>query len=428
MSLRATLISIFALLLGAGALNLGMGLQASLLGVRAGMESFPTVLIGLVMSSYYAGFVAGSLTAAKVVNRVGHIRTFSAFASLTSAAVILHAVFVNPWSWILFRSLTGFCVASLSLVTESWLNERASNLNRGTVISIYFVVTLGATALGQTLLIVAPPSGYDLFVLVSVVISVALVPVALTSTPMPAISPARRMALRDLYAISPVGLVGCLGAGLVTGAFWGVGAVYAQSIGLHTSQIALFMTLVIGGGVVTQWPLGRLSDLMDRRYVIAGVTLGITAISLLFFTGIVGSTGPDTLFFALAALLGGLVLPLYGLTISHANDFMKPQDFVPASASLLLSYGVGAAIGPLAATLVMSLMGSHGLFLHLSVAASLVALFTLYRMSRRPGPAPQAETAEPAPAVVPVPGTTGLVYEIDPRAEDEGAAKGELSK
>ncbi|MCJ9429540.1 MFS transporter [Kordiimonas marina] len=415
MTLRATLISIFALLLGAGALNLGMGLQASLLGVRAGMESFPTVLIGLIMSSYYAGFVVGSLNAAKLVNRVGHIRTFSAFASLTSAAVLLHAVFVNPWAWLGFRAVTGFCVAVLSLVTESWLNERASNLNRGTIISTYFVVTLGATALGQVLLMAAPPSGYQLFVLVSVVISVALVPVALTSSPMPELTPQERMPLKALFNVSPVGLIGSLGAGLIAGSFWGVGAVYGQHVGMTTPEIALFMTLVICGGVATQWPLGKLSDGIDRRYVIAGTTFGITLIAALFTFG--GEDG-GVQFYVLAALLGGLILPLYGIAIAHANDFLEPQDFVPASASLLLSYGIGAAIGPLAATVVMNFMGPYGLFFYMGVSALGIGLFTLYRMTRR-REVPVSPEAETVPAMAPMPNTSAMIYEMDPRSEEQ---------
>ena len=243
--MRNTLISISALILGAAALNLGMGLQGSLLGLRAGVEDFPTILTGLVMSSYYAGFMLGSLISPGVVNRVGHIRTFSAFASLASAAALCHAVFVDPYSWIFLRLITGLCFAGLCLVTESWLNERSDNLNRGTLLSTYFVLILGATAFGQVLLNVAPVSGYDLFVLVSVIISVALVPIALTSSPMPADIEPQRMALKKLFLTSPVGVVGCIGSGLATSAFWGLGAVYAQEVGLETKDISTFMALMI---------------------------------------------------------------------------------------------------------------------------------------------------------------------------------------
>ncbi len=412
MTLRATLIGIFALLLGAAALNLGMGLQASLLGVRAGIEGFPTLLIGLVMSSYYAGFVAGSLFAPKIVARVGHIRTFSAFASLASAAALCHAVFVDPASWIIMRMLTGVCFAALCLVTESWLNERSSNLNRGTVLSVYFVVILASTAAGQAFLMMAPPAGYDLFIFVSVIISVALVPIALTSTPTPAITAPRRMALRQLYGVSPVGVSGCFGAGLITGAFWALGAVYAQGKGLVTDEIAIFMTLVVGGGVVTQWPFGRLSDRMDRRIVIAGLAVSIAVLGI--FAGL-GFFPQGEGLYVLGVLMGGLVLPLYGLVIAHANDFLEPEDFVPASASLLLLYGAGAIVGPMVATIVMRFVGADGLFLHLGIAACLLAAFTMYRMTQRAA-APSEEAAD----YVFAQGISPVSFELDPRAENEG--------
>lgn len=416
MTLRATLIGIFALLLGAGALNLGMGLQASLLGVRAGLEGFPTLLIGLVMSSYYAGFVTGSLFAPRIVARVGHIRTFSAFASLASAAALCHAVFVDPISWMILRALTGVCFAALCLVTESWLNARSSNLNRGTVLSVYFVVILASTAAGQAFLMMAPPSGYDLFIFVSVIISVALVPITLTSTPTPALSEPRRMTLKRLFGVSPVGVAGCFGAGLITGAFWALGAVFAQGKGLPTDKIAIFMTLVVGGGVLTQWPFGRLSDKMDRRFVIAGIAVAISALGTV---AVMGLFPPGDALYLLGALMGGLVLPLYGLVIAHANDFLEPEDFVPASASLLLLYGAGAIVGPMVATIVMQILGPDGLFMHLAVAAALLAAFTIFRMTQRAA-APSDESAD----FVFAQGVSPASFELDPRAETEAEGEG----
>jgi len=410
-TLRATLFSIAALLLGAGSLNLGMGLQASLLGVRAGIEDFPTLLIGLVMSAYYAGFVVGSLYAPSVVARVGHIRTFSAFASLASAAAICHAVFVDPISWIVFRALTGFCFAALCLVAESWLNARASNLNRGTIVSIYFVVMLGMTAAGQAFLMMAPPEGYDLFVFVSVIISLALMPIALTSTPSPEISTPDRMGLRKLYKVSPVGAVGTIFAGLIAGAYWGLGAVFAQAKGLVSDDIAVFMTLLVLGGVVTQWPLGRLSDHMDRRIVIGFVAISIAAVGILLSTGVLPD---DPWLFVMGALMGGLVLPLYGLVLAHTNDHLEAEDFVPAGAALLMFYGVGAVLGPLLGTLAMRIVGPGGLFLYLALAAVTLATFTAYRMTQRAG-----VDAEDTESFVPVTSTTAMAYELDPRGEDE---------
>lgn len=417
MSLRATLIGIIALLVGAGALNLGMGLQASLLGVRAGIEDFPTLLIGVVMSSYYAGFVMGSIYAPSVVARVGHIRTFSAFASMASASAICHAVFVDPISWIVFRALTGFCFAALCLVAESWLNARASNLNRGTVVSIYFVVMLGATAAGQAFLMMAPPGGYDLFVFVSVIISLALVPIALTSTPSPEITAPDRMSLGKLYKVSPVGVVGCVGAGMIAGGYWSLAAVFAQGKGLAADDIAVFMTLLVSGGVITQWPLGKLSDQMDRRIVIGLVAVLVVLVAASTALGLLPD-GPDMFLvslFTVAALMGGLVLPLYGLVLAHTNDHLEPHEFVGAGSTLLVLYGVGAIAGPLIGTATMGAMGPDGLFLYLAVAASLMAAFTAYRMTRR-----AAIDADDMVDYVPVQqSTSSMAYELDPRSDEE---------
>lgn len=419
MSLRMTLVGIAALLIGAGALNLGMGLQASLLGVRAGLENFPTLLIGMIMSSYYAGFVLGSIYAPRVVAQVGHIRAFSAFASLASAAALCHAVFVDPYSWLLFRALTGFCFAALCLVTESWLNARADNLNRGTVLSVYFVLILTCTALGQGFLMMAPPSGYDLFVFVSVIISVALVPIALTSTPTPELSAPERMPLARLYALSPVGAAGCFASGAIAGAYWGLGAVFAQGQGLQADAIAIFMMLLVGGGVLTQWPLGRLSDLMDRRIVIAGLALAIFVLGGAVALDMV----PRGFLYATAALMGGLVLPLYGIALAHTNDHLDAEDFVPAGATLLVLYGIGAAVGPLLGTVAMDVMGPNGLFLHLAVAAGVLGLFALYRTTQRAA----VDTDEMAD-FVPVASTTAAAFELDPRSDtDEDKADQDTS-
>lgn len=412
--MRATIIGVSALLLGVGAMNLGLGLQVSLLGLRAGLENFSLVMTGLVMSSFYAGIIIGTFISPPLVNRVGHIRTFAAFASLMSAAALSHAVFVDPIAWIFFRGFTGICFAALSLVGESWLNERATNQTRGTLLSIYFVTILAASALGQVLLPLAPVSGFELFVLVSIIVSVALVPVALTSSPSPAIAPTRRLTVRELVGTSPVGLAGCCGAGLITGAFWGLGAVYAQAIGLSTHGIAVFMTALIAGGIVTQWPLGRLSDVIDRRLVIAGVSFALVIISAWVASGLISNS---PLLFLAAALAGGLMLPAYGLSIAHTNDFVAADKFVPASASLLLVYGCGATAGPVIATVAMNSFGPGGLFIYAAAIGAILGLFTLYRVTRRP-PIPR----EAASKYTPVPRTTAMVFELDPRSAPQTEA------
>ncbi|MBF0248781.1 MAG: MFS transporter [Alphaproteobacteria bacterium] len=407
--MHAAVIGVSALLLGAGAINLGLGLQASLLGLRAVHEGFDVVTTGLIMSSYYLGFSGGSLVAPSIVNRAGHIRTFSAFASLASAAALCHAVVVEPLSWMVFRALTGVCFAVLCLVAESWLNERSTNMDRGRLLAVYFTVNLAATSAGQMLLTLAPVTGYDLFVLVSVVISLALVPVALTSTPTPAQISLERVHPKRLFDISPVGFAGCLGAGFIAGALWSLAAVYGRESGLDKDDTALFVAVMILGGLVTQWPLGRLSDKLDRRYVIAAVSFGIAALGALVATGVASG---GNLIFAAGALTGGMVLPLYGLSIAHTNDHIEAKDFVSASSSLLLVYGVGAVIGPFAATLAMRAFGPGGLFGHVGVIGVAVGVFALYRITQR-APVPLDQTE---PFVV-APRTSPMAFELDPRSE-----------
>jgi MFS family permease len=410
--MRNTLIGVSALLLSAGAINLGLGLQASLLGLRANLEGFDVVMTGLIMSSFYAGFVGGSFFAPSIINRVGHIRTFSIFASLASAAALCHAVIVEPITWMIFRALTGLCFAALCMVAESWLNERSTNDNRGTMLSTYFVVILGATALGQMLLPVAPIGGYDLFVVVSVIISLALVPVALTSTPTPVEIEQEHVGLRRLFKISPVGFVGCLGAGLTSGALWGLAAVYAKQTGLTTEDIAIFVAAMTFGGLLTQWPLGKLSDIVDRRYVIVGVCFGMGIVGALFVSI---SQIDENWIFAIGGLAGGLALPLYGLSIAHTNDFIKTRSFVAASSTLLLVYGIGATLGPFLATLFMRYTGPSGLFVFSAAVYAGVGLYALYRITQR-APVPEEEAENFAL----VPRTSPVAFELDPRSEEQG--------
>lgn len=407
--MQATLLSLLALLTGAGFLNLGLGLQSSLLGLRAQEEAFPLIQTGLFMAAYYAGFVGGSLHCHRLVNRVGHIRTFSALASLASAAALAHAVFVDPLAWTLFRGITGYCFAGLSMVAESWLNQQAENRNRGTLLSFYMVVILLGTALGQILLTVAPVTGYDLFILVSVVISLALVPVALTTSRSPAVIQVSRMSMKRLFVQAPLGLVGCFSSGLVIGAFWSLGAVYADRIGLPTHRIALFMTLLILGGVFFQWPIGRLSDLTDRRWVIAIQSFLLAGAAGVMTNGWV-SPGPGLL--TLGFTVGGLALPLYALTVAHVNDFLESEDFVPASGILLLIYGSGAMAGPLLASGLMSWHGPGGLFLMAAGVGLGNGSYALWRIHRR---APARDTV----TFIPVPRTTQVASGLDPRTAEE---------
>jgi MFS family permease len=375
-SMVATIFTISALLLAVFGMNLGFGLQATLLGVRAGMEDFALPMIGAIMALYYVGYIGGSLYGPRLINRVGHIRTFAAFASAASAVALIHAMIIEPWTWMALRAMTGFFLAGMIIVSESWLNHAASNTNRGSVLSTYMIVTLGASALGQLLLNAAPPRGTELFILVSILISLCLVPLTVTRREVPLPVPTPPMSIKRLFAISPTGVVGCLATGLINGSFWGMGAVYAQQSGMTTSEISVFMAIVVVGGIITQWPLGFLSDRIDRRTVVIIISLAIAGASFaLSFADHMSSLQR----LGAGALFGMAAFPLYAISNAHVNDQVKSMDFVSASSTLLVVYGLGAVSGPMISSTAMAEYGPGGLFYYTAVIAVGLSLFTLHR-------------------------------------------------
>ncbi len=375
----------WALFLGIALIMLGNGLQGSLLGLRATLEGFPTAITGLVMSAYFVGFLAGSTLVPRLVSRVGHIRVFAALASLASAAVLLHSVSVTPPSWGAIRLVTGFSYAGLYVVAESWLNDRATNETRGQLLSIYMVVMLGGMASGQLLLNVADPASFELFVLVSVLVSLAVIPILLTARPAPDFTAPSSVSLAELYRISPLGVFGALGTGMAHGALFGMGAVFAQSTGMSVAQISVFMAVAVLGGVVLQWPVGRLSDRFDRRQVLTTVTFvaAFSAFAATFVSGPLAGALPDWTLYVLVALFGGMTLPMYSLSIAHANDHLEPDQMVAASGGLVLAGGIGASFGPVTAASIMSVMGPAGFFWTLGAIHAIIGVFALYRMRRR---------------------------------------------
>ena len=370
----------WALLLGIALIMLGNGLQGTLLGLRATLEGFSTGVTGLVMTGYFAGFLLGSTLAPKIVGRVGHIRVFAALASLASASALVHAVFIDPWLWGAMRLVTGFAYAGLYVVAESWLNDRATNETRGQILSVYMIVMLGGMAFGQLLLNVADPGGFELFVLISVLVSVALVPISLTAAPAPSFDAPSPVGLRQLYRTSPLGVLGIGGAGLAQGMIFGMGAVYARAAGLSVAETSLFMGLILAGGVVLQWPIGWLSDIMDRRRVITGVTFVAAALA------VVAAAFPDmprSGLLVVACLFGGMNLPMYSLCGAHTNDYLAPAQMVGASSALVLVSGVGATFGPMIAATAIGKLGPGGFFWMLAAVHVMIGLFALYRMVRR---------------------------------------------
>jgi MFS family permease len=397
----AAVASSWALFVGIALMMLGNGLQGSLLGIRASLEGFPTTVTGILMSGYYAGFLVGSVLAPKLVARVGHVRVFAALASLASSAILVHVLWIDPASWTVIRLVTGFCYAGLYVVAESWLNDQASNQTRGQLLSAYMVVVLGGAAGGQILLNLADPSGSGLFILVSILISLSLIPLLLSTGRTPPFETPSPVGIRQLYRVSPTGVVGYFGTVMAHGAYFGMGAVYGRAIGLSIRDISVFMSLMLLGGMFLQWPIGRLSDAWDRRQVLTAVTFLAALFALL-----AGMTAGHSLLglFVATALFGGTSLPLYSLCIARTNDCLARDQMVQASGALVLIGGIGAVFGPISAALGMQSLGAAGFFWWLAAIHAAIGLFALYRMTRRRAlpRASQGSYVAVAPRVSPV--------------------------
>ena len=401
-----TLAPVVALFASVALLLMGNGLQGTLLPLRAQLEAFGAVQIGWLGSAYFAGFAIGSLVAPRFVRRVGHIRAFTALAAVASATVLGHALAIRPDVWLPLRAVTGCCLAGLYVVMESWLNAQASNAARGAILSVYTTVNLTVITLGQLLVAVLEPQTFVPFAVAAMLIALAGVPLALTPSKAP--TPPEKIGVdpRWLYRLSPVGLVGCFAVGLANGPFWTLAPAYAVANGLDSGGVGLFMALVVLGGAVGQWPAGRLSDRLDRRWVILGVCLLAAAAGAALVAAALRR--PELLPYA-AVAFGACAIPMYALCVAHANDFVQPGQFVPASAGLLLASALGSALGPLMASLVMARAGSASLFAFTTGVHLLLAGFVLYRIRRRAAP----ETKAP---FVAVPRTSTGLGTLDPRA------------
>ena len=368
------------LLLGMGILMLGAGLQSTLLGVRATIEEFPTPVTGVIMSCYYVGYLAGTLLAPQLLRRVGHVRVFATLAALASIAVLIHGTWVHPIPWAVMRLLSGVCFAGIYVVAESWLNHRASRSNRGRLLAIYMLVLYVGLGSAQFLLILSSPQSSAPFMMVSALISLAMVPIVASAqhTPEPAVP--HRVRYRDLYRNSPLGVVAVAVSGLVSAIIFSMGPVYARLSGNGPRGVAAFMAVSILAAVLTQYPAGRLSDRVDRRTVIASAcTLAtVVAAGIVFFGPL-----PRGLFLALAALFSGSALTLYSLSVSHVNDKLEPTQMVDASSALLMLNGTAAAVGPALAGGLIAVFGPRAYFATLGTLTGALTVYDLWRKSRR---------------------------------------------
>lgn len=407
---RLTVAPVAALLVSVGLLVLGNGLLGTLLVVRAGYEEFAGAAIGIMMSMYFAGYALGSVLLSRVILSTGHIRAFAGFASMASVTALLHLLFVDALVWTLLRAVTGFAYAGLILVAESWLNTHAIAATRGRLLALYGVVTMGVWALGQGLLNLSSPQGMVLFLVASILISLALTPITLLPGRAPAIPPQDLLPLRRLLALSPLGTLGAALSGLALSAFWGMGPRFAQQQGLDTAGISAFMAAVLSGALVMQWPLGWLSDHAPRRLVIAGASLAAASAAAGFV--LVGQADL-TVLLAFGFLFGGFAIPLYTLCVAHANDRLEPGEMLAAARGLLLLNGLGAAFGPFMASLSMTRLGPSGLFAY---SGALLTVLAVTALVRRAQGRTETRVASPLPCM------PQIALSLDTRTEDAKAA------
>lgn len=414
--MREILRPITALLLSVAILLLGNGLQIFIIPVRAEIDSFSAFEIGITGAFYYGGLLAGCYFCPMAVARVGHIRAFAAFAALATLAPLVHPISSSVFIWCALRAMTGISFAGLYIVIESWLNGAASNENRGTVFAIYTGINLTVMAAGQLLVMTGDPAGFELFSLVAILIVLAVIPVALSKAATPQQPKAARLRLRWLYRISPVGVAGCLCAGLASGSFWSLAPIFGTGSGLSVNMTAFFMATVILSAASAQWPLGYLSDHRDRRQVIllAGAIALIASIGLA-----IGAGEGTTLVIALGAMFGVGAIPLHALSVAHGNDFADREDAVDVSSGLLLVYAVGAVIGPLTASYVMNHVGAGSLFGYTAVIYTVFMVFVVWRMRLRETPLPEERDD-----FVAMTRTSQVALQMDPRTAPDTEVNG----
>jgi MFS family permease len=371
----------WAILLGIGFMMMANGLQGTLLGVRAGIEGFSTFTTGIMMSGYFIGVFVGSFVAPRLVKRVGHIRVFSALASLASISILFHGVYIDPWLWMAMRIVTGISFAGFYVVTESWLNDRASNETRGKVLSIYMVIITGSMGIGQFLLTLAKPDSIDLFILISVIISFGLIPILLTAKPAPSFETSSKMSIVDLYHASPLAVIGNCLTGMAHGTIFGLGAIYASQVLVDLSAISWFMACFLIGSLISLWPIGYISDRIGRRGIMAALSIISIVCCLLAIV-----TPKDSLtFYLVIVALGGAAMPMYSICVAYANDRLEPHQIVAASGSLIMVSGIGLMTGPIVIAFLMDFFDVVFYFWGIATVFGLILLFTLVRINLRAG-------------------------------------------
>ncbi|MEM6482945.1 MAG: MFS transporter [Pseudomonadota bacterium] len=378
----SVLSSAWALLLGMMLLQVGNGMQGTVLGVRGEIEGFSTMEMSLVMGGYFVGFLFGSRMAPDMIRRVGHVRVFAALASLISAVMLLYPTFTDVWVWGAARVLVGFCFSGVYVTAESWLNNAATNENRGKALSLYMMVQVLGIVAAQALVLTADPGGFLLFIIPSILISLAFAPILLSISPTPASENTKPMGLTRLYQVSPLGCIGMLLLGVIFSVQFGMAPVFGTQAGLTLGQISTLVSMFFVGALVVQYPLGWLSDRMDRRILIlaaAATGAGGACIGMLF-------TNAFVMLAISAFIVGGMSNPLYSLVIAYTNDFLDHDDMAAAASGLVFINGLGAVFGPLITGWIMGVVGPWGFFAVLGIFNALIVIYAAYRMTQRSAP------------------------------------------
>ena len=369
----------WALFVGMFMLMVGNGLQGTLLGLRGEIEGFSTFSLSIVMSAYFLGFLFSSRFTPELIRRVGHVRVFAALGSLISAVLISYPVLVDPWAWAVGRVIIGFCFCGVYITAESWLNDAASNENRGKSLSLYMIVQMAGIVFAQWIVSQGDISGYTLFIVPSILVSLAFAPVLLSARPMPAFETTKPMKIKNLIVASPLACFGMFMLGGVFAAQFGMSAVYGSRVGLTVAEVSLFVSAIYISALVLQYPIGWLSDRMDRRVLIIWLAMVGAAGSMIAFL----LPGSFALILVSGAIVGGTSNPLYALLIAYANDYLKSEDMASASGGLLFINGVGAITGPLTVGVMMDVIGNNGFWLFTGTLMFGVGAYGLYRMTQR---------------------------------------------
>ena len=416
----------WALFLGYGIIIVAHGFQGNLLGLRAVLENFNILATGALMSGYFIGYFFGAIMVPNLVSKVGHIRVFAAFASLASLSILLHSIIVDPYVWIMGRFITGFSIISIFVVVESWLNDRATNRTRGKVLSIYMIITFLGIGLGVLLLNFNNPINYEPFILVSLLLSLALIPILLTKRKPPNFKKITSIKIIELYKISPLGTFSMFCVGFIHPAIFTMGAVYGALMNFSVLEISLYLFLITIAGAIFQWPIGYLSDRFDRRIILIFTALLGSILTILCYFSVAKS--PDflnlssnwktifqhisnhrLLFYIFISLYAGVSLPLFSLNLAYVNDFLPKEKFVSAGSGMQIIFGISAMSAPFLCSLFIKNFGPNGIFIFLFIFQTLIGLFGIYRMTIRPSEENPNNTFTPMPRNI-----TPLGIELDP--------------